>query len=61
MAAGHDQGVAVGGGADVHEAHRQFVLGHDPGGQLPGDDLAEEAVGLSVHGRILRARGTAGL
>ena len=41
-----------GGGVDVHERDGALVLGDDRRGQLPGDDLAEQAVGIAFgHGR----------
>ena len=54
--AGDDEGVAAGGGVDVHEGHGPLVLVHALGRDLAGDDLAEQAVGISVaHGRQLSA------
>ena len=48
-----DERVAAGGRVDVHEGDGALVLGHDRRGQLPGDDLAEQAVGIAVgHGRM---------
>ena len=39
-----DERVPAGGRVDVHERDGALVLGHDRRGQLPGDDLAEQAV-----------------
>jgi hypothetical protein len=39
------QHVKPGLGVDVAEGHAELVLGHDVGGNLAGNDPAEDAVG----------------
>ena len=53
MVARDDERVALRGGVDVHEADRPVVGVDDGGGQVAGDDLAEEAVRIRGHGRGL--------
>ena len=56
MPAGDDQRVAAGRRVDVHERDGALVLGDDLAGQLAGDDLAEDAVGIAhrARGRPIR-------